>query len=176
MQHPHGEDPASHALRPASKFKKDYYGGALLIVIGLAAVYAGIGYRVGELAHMGPGFFPVALGGLLALTGLFIAISARGQKASEGPSEEAASHGHPGGMPDMRGCICIVVGILAFLLFGEYGGLLPATFAIVFISALGDRDNTLTEALLLSLAMCFIAVVVFWWALKLQLPLFQWGG
>ena len=79
-------------------------------------------------------------------------------------------------MPDIRGGICIILGILAFLLFGEYGGLLPATFAIVFISALGDRDNTLTEALLLSLAMSFIAVVVFWWALKLQLPLFQWGG
>jgi len=172
--HPHGEDPASHALRPASKFKKDYYGGALLVVIGLAAVYAGVGYRVGELAHMGPGFFPVALGGLLALTGLLIAISARGDKPSSG--EEAASHGHPGGMPDLRGCICIILGILAFLLFGEYGGLLPATFAIVFISALGDRDNTLTEAILLSLAMSFIAVVVFWWALKLQLPLFQWGG
>jgi hypothetical protein len=176
MQHPHGEDPASHALRPASKFKKDYYGGTLLIVIGLAAVYAGIGYRVGELAHMGPGFFPVALGALLALTGLLIAVSARGDKPSEGVSEEAVSHGHPGGMPDIRGGICIILGILAFLLFGEYGGLLPATFAIVFISALGDRDNTLTEALLLSLAMCFIAVVVFWWALKLQLPLFQWGG
>ncbi|WP_042580133.1 tripartite tricarboxylate transporter TctB family protein [Variovorax paradoxus] len=171
--HPHGEDPASHALRPAPKFKKDYYGGALLVVIGLAAVYAGVGYRVGELAHMGPGFFPVALGGLLALTGLLIALSARGEEPA---SSEAASHGHPTGMPDLRGGICIIVGILSFLLLGEYGGLLPATFAIVFISALGDRDNTLTEALLLALAMCFIAVVVFWWALKLQLPLFQWGG
>ncbi|MGJ7603499.1 tripartite tricarboxylate transporter TctB family protein [Variovorax sp. LT1R20] len=171
--HPHGEDPASHALRPASKFKKDYYGGALLVVIGLAAVYAGVGYRVGELAHMGPGFFPVALGGLLALTGLLIALSARGEKPA---STEAVSHGHPTGMPDLRGGICIILGILAFLLLGEYGGLLPATFAIVFISALGDRDNTLTEAVLLSLAMSFIAVVVFWWALSLQLPLFQWGG
>jgi hypothetical protein len=171
--HPHGEDPASHALRPAPQFKKDYYGGALLVVIGLAAVYAGIGYRVGELAHMGPGFFPVALGGLLALTGLLIALSARGEKPA---STEAVSHGHPTGMPDLRGGICIIAGILSFLLLGEYGGLLPATFAIVFISALGDRDNTLTEALLLALAMCFIAVVVFWWALKLQLPLFQWGG
>ena len=176
MQHQLGEDPASHAPRPASKFKKDYYGGALLIVVGLAAVYAGVGYRVGEPAHMGPGFFPVALGALLALTGLLIAISARGDKSGGGGGEGAAPHRHPGGMPDLRGCICIVLGILAFLLFGEYGGLLPATFAIVFISALGDRDNTLTEALLLSLAMCFIAVVVFWWALKLQLPLFQWGG
>ena len=171
--HPHGEDPASHALRPAPQFKKDYYGGALLVVIGLAAVYAGVGYRVGELAHMGPGFFPVALGGLLALTGLLIALSARGEKPA---SSEAVSHGHPTGMPDLRGGICIIAGILSFLLLGEYGGLLPATFAIVFISALGDRDNTLTEALLLALAMCFIAVVVFWWALKLQLPLFQWGG
>jgi Tripartite tricarboxylate transporter TctB family len=171
--HPHGEDPASHALRPAPQFKKDYYGGALLVVVGLAAVYAGVGYRVGELAHMGPGFFPVALGGLLALTGLLIALSARGEKPA---STEAVSHGHPTGMPDMRGGICIIAGILSFLLLGEYGGLLPATFAIVFISALGDRDNTLTEALLLALAMCFIAVVVFWWALSLQLPLFQWGG
>ena len=135
MQHQLGEETASHAPRPASKFKKDYYGGALLI-----------------------------------------AVSARGDKSGGDAGEEAASHGHPGGMPDLRGGICIILGILAFLLFGEYGGLLPATFAIVFISALGDRDNTLTEALLLSLAMCFIAVVVFWWALKLQLPLFQWGG
>ena len=157
----------------ASKFKKDYYGGALLVVVGLAAVYAGIGYRVGELAHMGPGFFPVALGALLALVGVLIALSARGEKPA---TEEAVSHGHPGGLPDLRGCVCIILGILAFLLFGEYGGLLPATFANVFISALGDRDNSLTEVTLLSLAMCFIAVVVFWWALKLQLPLFQWGG
>ncbi|MCJ9713295.1 tripartite tricarboxylate transporter TctB family protein, partial [Bordetella hinzii] len=51
----------------------------------------------------------------------------------------------------------------------------PATFAIVFISALGDRTNTLKQALLLSVSMCVIAVVVFWWALQLQLPLFRWG-
>ena len=90
MQHQLGEETASHAPRPASKFKKDYYGGALLIVVGLAAVYAGVGYRVGELAHMGPGFFPVALGALLALTGLLIAVSARGDKSGGDASEEAA--------------------------------------------------------------------------------------
>jgi len=172
MQHQPGGDPGAPAPVTAHKFKKDYYGGALLVLVGLAAVYAGVDYRVGQLAHMGPGFFPVALGALLALTGLLIAISARGDK----PAADAVSHGHPTGMPDLRGGICIILGILAFLLLGVYGGLLPATFAIVFISALGDRDNTLLEALLLSLAMVVIAVIVFWWALKLQLPLFQWGG
>jgi len=45
----------------------------------------------------------------------------------------------------------------------------------VFISALGDRDNTWKKALLLSLAIVVVAVVVFWWALQIQLPLFRWG-
>ena len=100
MQHQLGEDPASHAPRPASKFKKDYYGGALLIVVGLAAVYAGVGYRVGELAHMGPGFFPVALGALLALTGLLIAVSARGS------SGRSSTWTTPPPTPATRTCGC----------------------------------------------------------------------
>jgi len=153
--------------------KKDYYGGALVVVIGLLAVYAGLGYRTGTAARMGPGFFPVAVGVLLAITGALIALSARGEDAS---AKAQPAHGHNHSLPDLRGSVCIVLGILAFLLIGVYGGLVPATFAIVFISALGDRSNTLTQAVLLSLAMCVVAVVVFWWGLQLQLPLFQWGG
>jgi hypothetical protein len=161
-------------MKPVSaKAKKDYYGGALMMVIGLVAVYAGLDYRTGTPARMGPGFFPVAIGALLALTGLLIAVSARtGPAASGGPK---IGHGHGGALPDLRGGICIILSVLAFLLLGVYGGLVPATFAIVFISAMGDRENTITQAILLSLAMCFVAVVVFWWALRLQLPLFQWG-
>ncbi len=88
---------------------------------------------------------------------------------------QASGHGHGAGLPDLRGCACIILGVLAFLLLGKYGGLIPATFAIVFISALGDRSNTVKQAAILALAMCVIATVVFWWALQLQLPLFAWG-
>jgi hypothetical protein len=154
-----------------SHIKKDYYGGALMVFIGLLAVYAGLDYKTGTPARMGPGFFPVAVGALLAVTGLLIALSARSES---GPPPAVGHHG--AGMPDLRGGICIILGTLAFLLFGVYGGLVPATFAIVFICALGDRSNTITQAILLSLAMCIVAVIVFWWALQLQLPLFQWGG
>ncbi|WP_454726245.1 MULTISPECIES: tripartite tricarboxylate transporter TctB family protein [Cupriavidus] len=156
-----------------SHFKKDYYGGALMTLIGLASVTAGLQYRTGTLEHMGPGFFPVAVGALLALVGVLIALSARGEKAAAAP---VPGHDHGQGLPDLRGCVCIVLGVLAFLLLGKYGGLIPATFAIVFISALGDRSNTVKQAILLALAMCVIAAVVFWWALQLQLPLFTWGG
>jgi uncharacterized membrane protein len=156
-----------------SKFKKDYLGGALMVVVGLSAVYAAMGYRIGTLSQMGPGFFPAAVGSLLAFMGLLIALAARSDKEVE---DEAVQHAHPTSFPDIRAGICIILSILAFLLFGHYGGLIPATFAITFISALGDRTNTVMQAFVLSVMMCVISFVVFWWALQLQLPLFQWGG
>ena len=161
-------------MQKASTFKKDYYGGALMVLVGLAAIYAAGGYHIGALSHMGPGFFPAAIGALLAITGVLIALSARNAKPAEA-SDDAPANPHPTDFPDLRAAACIILGILAFLLVGEYGGLLPATFTAVFISALGDRTNTLKQALVLALSMCVIATVVFWWALQLQLPLFQWG-
>jgi hypothetical protein len=148
-----------------SKYNKDHYGGALMILIGLGAVVAGRTYKIGTLSAMGSGFFPVALGVILILTGLAIAFSSGG-KAAAGQTAQPA---------DLRGPLCIVLGIVAFIVLGVYGGLLPAAFAIVFISALGDRDNTWKSALVLALAMLAVCVIVFWWALNLQFPLFQWG-
>lgn len=156
-----------------SRFKKDYYGGGLMTLIGLATVAAGLQYHTGTLSKMGPGFFPVALGALLALVGVMIAVSARNDTPADA---KASGHGHGAGLPDFRGCACIILGVLSFLLLGKYGGLIPATFSIVFISALGDRTNTVKQAALLALAMSVIAAVVFWWALQLQLPLFAWGA
>ncbi|MFJ1299600.1 tripartite tricarboxylate transporter TctB family protein [Pseudomonadota bacterium AL_CKDN230030165-1A_HGKHYDSX7] len=148
-----------------------------MVLIGASSVYAGTDYHLGTLSHMGPGFFPAAIGTLLALVGLMIAASARSRGNEDVVSEKGlpveGGHGHA--FPDLRGGACILLGILAFLLLGEWGGLLPATFAIVFISALGDRTNTLKQALLLASSMCVIAIIVFWWALQLQLPLFRWG-
>jgi hypothetical protein len=77
--------------------------------------------------------------------------------------------------PDWRGWGCIVGGILAFALLGEYFGLAIASFAIVFISALGDRNNSIPQAAMLAAAMVVISIIVFWWALQLQMPLFKLG-
>src|SRR5260221_3068998 len=53
--------------------KKDYIGGALVILLGTGAVAIGRTYEIGKLSRMGPGFFPVALGCILALPGAAIA-------------------------------------------------------------------------------------------------------
>ena len=75
--------------------------------------------------------------------------------------------------PDLRGISCIVASIVGFILIGHNFGLLPATFASVFIAAIGDRTASLREAVLLALLMCALAVGLFHFVLHIQFPLFQ---
>jgi hypothetical protein len=145
---------------------RDLAAGMLMTVIGIAAMMQGTTYQVGSLTQMGPGFFPVALGAIMAGCGLVITIVAKYSAAAT--VQETLP-------PEWIGWAAILGGIIAFVVIGQYGGLIPATFAIVFISALGDRKNTLLSAATLALVMVVIAVVVFWWALKVQLPLLTWG-
>ncbi|MDB6049885.1 MAG: tripartite tricarboxylate transporter TctB family protein [Pseudomonas sp.] len=145
---------------------KDYYGGGLMFLLGAGAVYQGLNYKFGTLTHMGPGYFPIVVGTVLALLGLLIALGARANV----PAEERKKQ-----PPEWRGWFCIALSIFAFIVLGRYGGLVPATFAVVFIAALGDRQNSLKNAFLLAVAMDIVCLLVFSWGLQLQFPLFQWG-
>jgi Tripartite tricarboxylate transporter TctB family len=152
----------------AKQSARDYCGGALMSLLGIAAIVAGRSYNIGTLSRMGPGFFPVSLGVILALAGVAIAVGAR--FASRAPAQDSKVL-----PPEWRGWICICLSIVAFVVLGKYGGLLPATFAIVFISALADRQNTILSATVLALAIVAVCLVVFWWALQMQFALFSWG-
>ena len=147
------------------KFSRNHFGGALMCAIGVAALWRGTTYHIGTLNDMGPGFFPAAVGAMLALTGAAIAATA-GLGAPRRVAKRLP--------PEWRGWACISLGIVAFIVLGQHAGLLPASFAITFISALGDRRATLWSALLLAVAISAVSVVVFWWALQLQMPLFAW--
>ena len=146
-----------------SEIRIDLYGGALCALLGCVAAFIGTRYGLGTPADIGPGLFPTSVGILLAIAGVAIA----GHSARD--RREAID------APDLRGALCIAAGMVAFGIVGSYGGLAPASFALILISALGDRDNTPARAALLAIALTVIGVVVFWWALKLQMPLFAWG-
>jgi hypothetical protein len=155
---------------------KDRLGGALMILIGAGAAQQGITYSLGTLAAPGPGLFPGALGVLLMLIGLAIAVTGKRAPAAAGMlAAGAAAAIAPAPRAEWRGWFCIVLSVIAFIVLGSHGGLVPASFAVAFIAALGDRDNTLLSACVLGLAMAVVSVVVFWWLLQLQLPLFQWS-
>ncbi|MGF6768393.1 hypothetical protein P3T18_000863 [Paraburkholderia sp. GAS199] len=169
--------PGQSAGQPAgqpflSGYKRDYYGGALMCLIGAGAVTQGLEYSFGSLTHMGPGFFPTCLGAILVVLGVSIAATAK-RPATRPPIGENAAQ-EPA-HPEWRGWFCILASIVAFVVLGKWGGLLPASFAVTFISAFGDRDNTWKSALVLASVITLLSVVIFWWLLQLQFPLFTWG-
>ncbi|MGX9389723.1 tripartite tricarboxylate transporter TctB family protein [Nitrobacteraceae bacterium UC4446_H13] len=144
--------------------KRDLGSGALIFAIGVGATLLGLQYPIGTLADIGPGLFPTVIGILLAVTGLAI-----------GATRLESRYKRSDAAPDWRGWGCIVGGILAFAVLGLYFGLAVASFAIVFISALGDRNNSIPQAAMLAAAMVVVSIIVFWWALQLQMPLFKLG-
>ena len=99
----------------------------------LIAAHDGTRYPIGTLRQMGPGYFPLALGVLLIILGIMIAGTAIGGAASE--DEDVIEL-----RPQWWGWFCIIAGPALFILLGRYGGMLPATFACVFVAALGDRQ------------------------------------
>lgn len=149
----------------AIRLNKDYYAGGLMILLGVAAMTQGADYGIGSLTAMEPGYFPVAVSALMVAMGVLIVAGAR-SKSAPGTSVRHK--------PEWRAWGCIVLANLAFIVLGRFGGLVPATFAVVFISALGDRKNSIKAAALLAAAMVVVSAVVFSWALQVQLPLFQW--
>jgi hypothetical protein len=146
---------------------KDVCGGLLMMGIGVFVAIHSISYNVGALTHMGPGFFPLTLGVILVLVGFAIGITGL-------TSERTRPHATY--RPEWKGWLLICASLVAFIVFARYGGLVAATFATVFIAALGDRNNSWRSSGVLALAMVVVGVVVFGWALKVQLPLFTWGG
>lgn len=145
---------------------KDVWGGAMMSVLGIVVAVQGATYSIGTLSRMGPGYFPVALGVILFLSGVAIGI--------KGYLTTPESHEKPP-PPEWKAWFLISLSVIAFVVLAEYLGLVPATFAVVFISALGDRQNSLKNVTVLAAAMVVVCVVVFWWALQLQFPLFNWG-
>src|SRR5260221_6375658 len=59
---------------------KDFWSGVMLIAIGAAAVFMARDYPFGTALRMGAGFFPIVLGVILMLYGLFFA--ARGLRST----------------------------------------------------------------------------------------------
>lgn len=151
-----------------SVIKREAWAAGTMIVLGLGAIAQASTYNIGSLARMGPGMFPAILGVLLVLLGLIIARTA----FSTPDVDEEAEDIPP---PEWRGWSCIIGGLMAFILLGKYGGLVPATFALVFIAAMGDRQHTVRSAALLAVGVTILGIAVFSWALQLQFPLFRWG-
>jgi Tripartite tricarboxylate transporter TctB family len=110
--------------------------------------------------RMGPGWFPAALGVILALFGVFL--MARGI----GWPEKA-----PGPVAwGWRAPLCIVASMALFGFLMPRAGLVLALAAMFFVAALGGREFRWREVLVLTAVMTAFAVGVFVYLLKLPIP------
>ena len=150
---------------------KDYLGASLMVLMGSAVALAGRGYRIGTLTAMGAGFIPTVLGILMVAVGVLIGLTA----APRSETRSVVSPGHGPGAFELRSWASILGGVAAFVVLGTYGGFVPASFACVFICAMGDRQNSVRDAFLLACLIVAAGYLIFHWGLNLQFDAFKWG-
>lgn len=136
--------------------------GAALALTGLAvAGYAWTSYDMGSLRRMGPGFFPVTLGMLLAGLGTLIAIPAMGRPGQP----------RPFAWPET---IAVVAALLVFGMALERLGVLLTTALTVLIASAAAPRRGLGWRLVLTVAVTALVWLVFVRGLNMSLPV--WPG
>jgi len=117
------------------------------------------GYQMGNALRMGPAYFPVVLGGLLAVLGLLVLIDSI---LEEGPDVPKFN---------FRPLLLILAGCLAFAYTLKPLGLVGAALLLIFISAFGGHEFRWKEVLILYVVLIVFAVAVFVKALALPFPI-----
>lgn len=142
------------------KALKDVLAGSVFIVLGLAFAGGSLTYEVGTPLRMGPGYFPLVLGGILVILGLLII--AKGFVAGEGEVI---------GTIPWRPAILIVAAIVFFGVTVRGLGLVPSLFVTTMLSAFADDQVSVPTAVLIAAGLTTLCVLIFVFALQLRLPL-----
>ncbi|NMG01139.1 tripartite tricarboxylate transporter TctB family protein [Aromatoleum toluolicum] len=129
----------------AIKSQRDLLAGMMFTIVGAAFAFGAREYNVGSVARMGPGYYPLLLGIILAAIGLLVALQSFGQQSDEEKIGPIA----------WRPLIFIIGANLAFgILIGGLPslgfpamGLIPAIAALVVLASLASTEFSLKRAL-----------------------------
>lgn len=151
------------------KSQKDFFAGLMFLVIGLAFAIGAVDYNIGTGARMGPGYFPLILGVLMAILGT--AISAKGLIVETADGDKI-------GKWAWKQVFFILAANFAFgiLLVGVPAlgipqfGLIVAIYGLVFIASMGGYSFNAKEVLVLATVLAVGSYGAFVWALNLQFP------
>ena len=149
------------------KSQKDLFSGLMFGVVGTAFAIGATNYNIGTGARMGPGYFPLMLGILLALLGLLVIASAATVDTADG---------EPIGRIAWKP-LALVIG--ANLIFGVLLGGLPsiglpamgliaAIYALVLVASRAAKNFPLKSALILATLLAIGSYLVFILGLSLQ--------
>jgi hypothetical protein len=138
----------------------DFWCGILFIAVGIAFVVLASGYRIGTPARMGPGFFPIVLGGILVALGLSLSIPA------------LIRDGEPLPRLGLRPLLAVLVAIVVFALLLQPLGFVLSAVALVLIGGFADPELRRLESVGLALLLTAFSVAIF--VVMLGLPFNLW--
>ena len=135
--------------------------GAVVFAIGAFMAWEGFTYSVGNLRHLGPGYFPLSVGVILMLLAAAILLEVRFADTSA---------------PDLpiRPLAAITLGLVSFAALIDTMGLIPATFVLILLAAFGDRAMTARRALAVAAAVSALGYLIFIFGFRLPINPFWW--
>jgi hypothetical protein len=136
---------------------KDFWSGVMFCAFAVVAILAARGYSVGSAGRMGPGYFPLLLGGVLA--GLGAILIARSMVITS----ESVARFH---------VLPLTIVVAAVCLFGamiEPLGLVLSLAALTVLSAAAGRPFRPLETAALTVTLIVLCVGIFVYALGLPL-------
>jgi hypothetical protein len=139
---------------------RDFWAGAMFIVIG--ALYAGFSlqYEVGSGARMGPGYFPLLLGILLAVLGVIVAWQSTVKSALE---LRVASIG-------WRELFLVLGAVAVFGFTLPWLGMVVAIALMILIASFASHEFTWKTTIMSILVLLVMSYLVFVKGLELQFP------
>lgn len=151
------------------KSQKDFFSGVMFLAVGIAFAIGAKNYTFGTAARMGPGYFPMLLGVILAGLGVLIMVQAFLKKV-EGGEKIGAWAWKP-----------LSYIIAANLLFGvllgglpKFGipamGMIVAIYGLTIVSSLAGERFNWKEVLVLATVLAVLSYAAFILLLKLQFP------
>ena len=149
------------------KSQKDFFAGLVYLGVGIAFAVGATNYTIGNGARMGPGYFPLLLGIILAIIGAVVSFKAL---VIETPD------GDPIGKWAWRPLILIILANFVFgILLGGIPslgipamGMIAAIYALTIVSAKAGTEFKWSEVLILGTILAVGSWVAFVWGLKLQ--------
>ncbi len=142
-------------------FSTDMKSGLFFLAVGAFAVWRGLDYDMGTAARMGPGYFPVVLGGILALLGAII--FGRGLIGSddEEPQERF----------EAKSLFLITLAVVGFAVALMKYGLAVAVLVLVFVATAASDSFSLKRVAVLTVVLLAMCVAIFIYGLNLFIPL-----